>query len=1218
MYSHTNRNLSLAVAALVAVAAEVRAQTFVWTGAGADTNWSSSANWDTGAPTSGASTVVAFNTATQPTTTNDLAGGLTLNSLTFGTGAGARTVNGNALIFSGTSPTLVSQSTGAGDVRIAAPITLNQTLSVTGGPSFDAQLLFVTGGGFSGTGGLIWTGGVGFNNVASTFSGPVQIQGGVFGTNVATGLGSNVAASVAAGGTLQLQNGASINKALSLAGAGFESHGALEAATGGGAWSGAITLAANATVGAINPIVGATNTNTLTISGGVGLGANTLTANVSSGGGVTISGAVTGTGGITKTGVGTLMVLSSGSNYTGPTLISAGSATVAHANGFGASSLVTVSPGATLFVNGVTVARPLSLAGQLSASGISTNAWSGAITLAGNATLSATGGSASNVTLGINGGIALNGATLTLAPEPAARNIVSLNSAVTGTGAVNVVTGSGAVVFDGGGASTFTGPVGIDGKITLGLGDNFGNLANTVTFNGGSVVSFNNNATISARPWVMSGAGGLTLVPSNLSHTIGASITGTGPLTVTSIGLGTGGLVMLSGTNTFTGGLVVGASSTVRASADAALGATGGAITLAGGGLSFVADFTLSSARSVEITSANGTITAPAGVVGTVASNLTGAGRLTVGGGSGGNIGGTVTFTGTNTQSGGIVLNGATLALDSDARLGGATGVFNITGNSEVRATGAFTVAATRSTTFSNLKIDTNGFDVVFAQSLTGTGIEKNGAGVLRFDAANASTASNFILLNTGTLRAGVANAFGTGANLSTTAGTVFDLNNFNQSIVGISGDGAVQLGSGTLTLRSGALLGGAISGTGAVVLEGGGSFLFNGSNSFSGGLTVRQSAALLVNSVSAFGIAGGSITLDDGELGTSGYATAPVTLDASVPFTIGSGGAQFSASGQSLVIASALGGTAPISFSGGASGYEVRLTNAANTFVSNLQIGTRSSDAVLGIVANGSLGATSNVLTLGDRFYDGESTQTSRGTLRAFASFTLPATRTIRLNGNGSNGGGEIDTNGFAVTIDGAITQLNAGNVLRKTGAGTLLLNGANTFTGAMEVLDGTLSGNGSLAGRVSVGAGATIAPGASAGLLTIAGNLTLLGGSFTTLEIGGVTRGVGGYDAFDIGGTFSPNGTLTVSLINGFNPVSGTSFTLFNAGAFSGDTFETLNLPVLTDGLTWNSSQLLTLGTLSVTGSAIPEPGTWALIAGGCGLIVALLRRRRAAGRA
>lgn len=87
--------------------------------------------------------------------------------------------------------------------------------------------------------------------------------------------------------------------------------------------------------------------------------------------------------------------------------------------------------------------------------------------------------------------------------------------------------------------------------------------------------------------------------------------------------------------------------------------------------------------------------------------------------------------------------------------------------------------------------------------------------------------------------------------------------------------------------------------------------------------------------------------------------------------------------------------------------------------------------------------------------------------------------------------GGVTLDTQAFTVGID----QLLSGTGdLNKAGAGTLLLNASNSFTGTTNVDAGTLGGNGSLNGPLVVDATATLAPGTSAGTLT-AGDTTIAG---------------------------------------------------------------------------------------------------------------------------
>jgi hypothetical protein len=140
-----------------------------------------------------------------------------------------------------------------------------------------------------------------------------------------------------------------------------------------------------------------------------------------------------------------------------------------------------------------------------------------------------------------------------------------------------------------------------------------------------------------------------------------------------------------------------------------------------------------------------------------------------------------------------------------------------------------------------------------------------------------------------------------------------------------------------------------------------------------------------------------------------------------------------------------------------------------------------------------------------------------------------------------------------------------------------------------------------------VSVNSGGTFAPGNSAGLLALSGNLTLASGSVTSMGIGGTTRGTL-YDAANVTGTITFGGTLNVSFVSGYTPSGGESFDLFDWSAKSG-TFSSVNLPSL-PGLSWDTSALYTTGVIS----AIPEPSTWAALAGAGALGLAAWRRKRA----
>jgi autotransporter-associated beta strand protein len=197
-----------------------------------------------------------------------------------------------------------------------------------------------------------------------------------------------------------------------------------------------------------------------------------------------------------------------------------------------------------------------------------------------------------------------------------------------------------------------------------------------------------------------------------------------------------------------------------------------------------------------------------------------------------------------------------------------------------------------------------------------------------------------------------------------------------------------------------------------------------------------------------------------------------------------------------------------------------------------------------------------------------------------------------------------------------------NAGATgITKTGSGTLSLTGENSYTGDTLVSDGTLIVNGNIStSLVTVASGATLsgtgtvgsttvngtlAPGNSIGTLNVSGTLSLA--NIATFEID-PTNGIGfdrSADLVSASGAVSYDGTLNVlygGLASDFT--NGMIFNLFRGSSFSGS-FDTVNLPLLTGGLTWQDN-LLSNGTLTV----IPEPS--AALLGGIG-VLALLRRRR-----
>lgn len=122
--------------------------------------------------------------------------------------------------------------------------------------------------------------------------------------------------------------------------------------------------------------------------------------------------------------------------------------------------------------------------------------------------------------------------------------------------------------------------------------------------------------------------------------------------------------------------------------------------------------------------------------------------------------------------------------------------------------------------------------------------------------------------------------------------------------------------------------------------------------------------------------------------------------------------------------------------------------------------------------------------------------------------------------------GGAKIETDGFDITITKPLTGAVGDGGLQKSGDGTLLLEGVNTYTGSTTVTGGTFGGNGSVSGAVSIASAATLKPGNPTGDFD-AGSASLSPGA--TLQIDANATGAGRLDV--TGNLTITNATLAVS---------------------------------------------------------------------------------------
>ncbi|MFG6440162.1 autotransporter-associated beta strand repeat-containing protein [Pelomonas margarita] len=1153
---------ALALLGLLPAPGGAAVHTFTGTVSG---NWSDTANWADGLP--GAGGELLLDSAARPASFNDIAGGLSLLGLTLGANAPAPALTGNALRFQGAGAYLRMLS-NAGHGSVDNDLQLDSTLQLTGGPSSASQLFLR--GDISGSGGLAAVSGRTVLSGNNSFAGLTTVTAGAALGVAGAALAGTSGIQVARGGELQIVDAnviTTLTAPLALGGTLSSSAGFVQTIFGpmpGGIVNSAITLTDTATVAAIAGT--AARPVHMVVNGSIDRAGQALTLTTAGARSTLATAAITGNGTLTLRPNGSTLTTGAVSG-TGDLIAtgSGGSATVARLTDDGQ---VRVDFAANSF-------------GELVITG----------DISGQRDLDVRGGTLNlrtAVPLGFSGQITLQGSgTLSLGRES------YLGSA------------SPVLQFLNGGR--------------LVLRDGFGLARNIVTSGGRGLLELGGGSnTVSS---VISGDGGFSFM---------------------------GGVITLTGNNSFAGGLGVFNDGTVNAAGqlntttvrflhDGNLGLAGQGITL-GGGLALPDGYTL--ARPLTLAGTRATVSGSGEHV--IASAITGDGRLNLGGAA------RYVMTGTATHTGGVALAGqsngqaAELVLASDAQLGAPGGVLNIGRASgffalpgTLVAAGNLDIAATRSTSFRAMTVDTNGFDVVFNQPITGLGMTKAGAGTWTLNTANSdASGDNLVSVLQGALALGVNEALGARSLVDVAAGAQLALGGHALTVMSLNSaaGSTVDLGTGGRLSPLFGALDGALTGQGSLVVGRAGfspgAVTLNGANSFSGSIEVTNGSRLTVGHVDALGAAGNLIRLDNGSLEASNRLAAPLVISNATTLQIGTGGAGFVAGGQSVVIERTLTGPLTLRIQGGSlpgnggDKFDVRLANAANSFTGDLLLGDPHGfgSAVLGITADGSLGAAGNRLILGKSFFDGESTRSAQGGLRAWDSLTLAATRTVLLDGESGDTAGFIDTNGHTVVVEGSIGELSSDQGLLKTGTGTLVLNGVQGYSGLTTVNEGSLGGHGEVASlRVQ---GAELAPGESAGLFSVRQDLSFSSAAQLSIELGGLLRG-SGYDALNVGGSIDLGGDtlLRLSFIDGFVATAGQQFQLIQAdGGLFGNFANVADGARLltTDGsgsflVQYGNGQGLVISDFQA--AAVPEPSTWALMLGGAGLLA--WRRRSRAGR-
>jgi T5SS/PEP-CTERM-associated repeat protein len=369
--------------------------------------------------------------------------------------------------------------------------------------------------------------------------------------------------------------------------------------------------------------------------------------------------------------------------------------------------------------------------------------------------------------------------------------------------------------------------------------------------------------------------------------------------------------------------------------------------------------------------------------------------------------------------------------------------------------------------------------------------------------------------------------------------------------VIGVGVDG-----TGTLTVRNGATVGGATflsvgrnpGSVGVVNLSGPGSSI-----ALSGIASAAAAAiaAAVVEGQAAFmgvgSLAEGAVNITNG---------AALTVDAGGPVASDDLGPGFNIGGSLPLIGG--GGTGRITVDG--AGSELRVAGDFGFFA-------------VGRDGTGSLDVTGGGQVILENL---------DGAAEGYVGVTARSDGTVSVSGDGS----VLDAGSLlAVALD---FDLDPG------GTGTVTVSdGGRVVADDIGVgPDGTLAGDSVFAGDVTV-AGGTVAPGLSIGTLAIEGDLVFAGG-LLDIEVGGTD--VGQFDVLDVNaGAAGPGSAdlnaviLQFSFLDGFAPANGDAFLFVTADA--GATLDAANVGVALVGVASDFAFNLTAGAGGVTFTALED---------------------------
>lgn len=704
--------------------------------------------------------------------------------------------------------------------------------------------------------------------------------------------------------------------------------------------------------------------------------------------------------------------------------------------------------------------------------------------------------------------------------------------------------------------------------------------AGTLTLNG-AANNYTGATTVSAGTMVIGSAGRL---PSGQALTVNGGTLDLGgtsaSLTTVTVSRGaiSNGDISASSTYSVTGGTI-----NANLGGAAALTKTGAGKAILTGANNYSGTTTVS-AGTLEVSASslpsnvlnNGVLTFNQSTSETYSAVINGRGRLTKTGD------GTLTLTGANVYTGGTTISGGTLAV-SDGTLplpSGRTTIVNnatlsfdnstgsvVTFAAPISGSGSFVKTGPGSVALSGANTYRGGTTVADG-ALAGTPRSLRGAilnnGIVVFDTSSLSGTQSGAITGTGSLvKQGNGTLTLTGAN-SYAGGTTVDGGTLSGSSTSLQGDIAAISGVVQFNQTAAGTYAGNISGAGSLIKLGAGALTLTGTSTYSGGTTVTSGTlqgnssnlqgAIVNNATVVFdqAVAGeyAGVMSGRGRLTKSGNGT--LTLSAGNQYTGGTTVSGGFLAGTVNTVQGNIVNNAHVQLTEDGTGTYRGAMSGTGVFQKlgdgTLTLTGRNSyrggtTVVAGTLAGSTLSVQGNITNDGAVQFEQTTTGTYSGVMSGSGQLVKVGSGQLTLSGANTYSGGTLVNSGTLVgnaaslqgdIVNGTVVTFNQSGTgtyagvmsglgsLIKSGSGTLVLGGINTYTGDTTVSAGTLQGDtSSLQGNIANNAQVTFnqaTTGTYAGLMfgsgrlqkTGAGTLSLLSANTyrgtTTLSSGGL----------------------------------------------------------------------------------------------------------------